>query len=175
MNQCNLFSLSGDPTLPDLVPEAPVFEDLLQFNDWTIPSPCPDIVELTRKLDSLTLESNTQSLRLEIERAKRQRLQASIRQIKRDVITMSPEIIEIRNDLRQFKEFQNATNYQLDGENVRTNTLVFRSLSRTCEMFATMIPSATLSPEASYEANILLQELTTTIKHFGVHYATSYA
>ena len=67
----------------------------------------PDVIELSRKLDNLTIESNTQGLRLEIERAKRQRLQASIRQVRRDLAIPCPELSEIRMELNQFKEIQN--------------------------------------------------------------------
>ena len=173
MYRDNLLSLSGDPTLPDLVPEDPIFDDLLRVNDWMTPITHPDVVELGRKLDNLTIESNTQGLRMEIERAKRQRLQASIRQVKRDLATVSPEIVEIRNELKHFKESQNAINYQLNGENARTNTLAFRSLARVCEILTALVSDAPLSPESSPEVKILLQELTTTIQHFGVHYAAS--
>ena len=76
MHQDNLLSLFGDPTLPDLVPEDPMFDDLFRVNDSMIPPVHPDVVELGRKLDSLTVETNTQGLRMEIEKVKRQRLQA---------------------------------------------------------------------------------------------------
>ena len=111
---------------------------------------------------------------MEIERVKRQRLQASIRQVRRDLAITSPEIIEIKNELKNFKEAQNAINYQLDGENARTNTLAFRSLARICEILTALIPSTSLPPETHPEVKILLQELITTIQHFGVHYAASY-
>ena len=84
MYRDNLISLTEDPTLPDLVPEDPIFDDLLRVDDWTIPTMHPDVIELSRKLDNLTIESNTQGLRLEVERAKRQRLQASVAKL--DVI-----------------------------------------------------------------------------------------
>jgi len=174
MNQNNLLSSPRDTTLPDLIPEDPIFEDLLHLDDWMTFTSYPDIVGLSSKMDSLTIESNTLGLRTEIERAKRQRLQASLRQARRDLATTKQELIEIRSELQQFKDVQNTINYQLDGENARTNTLAFRSLTRISELLTTMIPGAPLSPTSSYEANILLQELTTTIQHFGVHYATSY-
>ena len=66
MYQDNLISLNEDPTLPDLVPEDHMFDDLLRVNDLTIPIMHPDVVELSLKLDNLTIESNTQGLRLEI-------------------------------------------------------------------------------------------------------------
>ena len=165
--------LSGDPTLPDLTPEDPIFDDLLRMNDWTTPIAPPDAIELGRKLDGLTITSNTQGLRIEIEKAKRQRLQASVRQARRDLAALNSEIIELRSEMKQMKETQNAVNYQLDGENARTNTLAFRSLARISEILTTLVTVVPLPSEPNLEVKILLQELSTTIQHFGVHYTAS--
>jgi len=73
MQQNTLLSLNEDPTLPDLIPEDLLFDDLLRVNESMMPLVHPDVVELGRKLDSLTIEVNTQGLRLEIEKVKRQR------------------------------------------------------------------------------------------------------
>ena len=169
----NLFFLSGDPTPPNLIPEAPMFDELLDINDWTVPVVPPDMIELNRKMDGLIITTNTQGLQLELERAKRQRLQASVRQVKRDLSTLTPEIAEMKSELKQMKESQNTINYQLDGENARTNTLAFRSLARICELLTTLVAIAPLSSEPSLEAKILLQELSMTIQHFGVHYTAA--
>ena len=174
MFQSNLISLTEDPILPDLLPEDPILNDLFRIDDFPTPIMHPDITEINRKLEHLTLETNTQGLRLAVERAKRQRLQASVRQVKQDLAHPCPELMAIRNELNQFREHQNAINYQLDGENARTNTLSFRSLSRICQILAALIPCATLSSESSAEVKILLQELTNIIQHFGVYYAASH-
>jgi len=166
-------SLSNDPTLPDLIPEDYLFDGLLGVDSVAIPNTPSDVNELRRKFDSLTIECNTLHLRLEIERAKRQRMQASLRQIRRDLTIMNPEIATIKNELKHFKDSQNTINYNLDGENARTNTLAFRSLARMSELLTTVIPGTSLTPASSHEAKILLQELITTIQHFGVHYAAS--
>ena len=99
MNYNNLINLTEDPILPDLLPEEPLFNELLQMNDLTMPVPHPDIIELSRKLDNLTIESNTQGLRLAVERAKRQRLQTSVHQIKNDLDRPCPELIALRNEV----------------------------------------------------------------------------
>ena len=169
----NLLSVSGDPILPDLIPEDPLFENLTSINDWTMPITSTDVTELTRKLDSLTITSNTQELRVEIERVKRQKLQASIRQVRREIAIMNPVIIELRDELKHLKETQNSINYQLDGENTRTNTLAFRSLSRVCEILTAIVSIVPLSLEPSIEVKTLLHELAMTIQHFGVYYVAS--
>ena len=140
MFQSNLISLTEDPTLPDLLPEDPILNDLFRIDDFPTPIIHPDLAEINRKLEQLTLETNTQGLRLAVERAKRQRLQASVRQVKHDLALPCPDLMAIRNELNQFREHQNTINYQLDGENARTNTLSFRSLSRICQILATLIP-----------------------------------
>jgi len=171
----NNFTLpTGDPALPDLIPEDYLFDDLLNVDNTTTLITPSDVDELNRKLDSLIIECNTLNLRLEIERTKRQRLQATVRQLKRDAVAPSPSLIEIRNELSEFKRQQDATNYLLDGENARTNTLTFRSVSRICQLLTTMMPGTAMPPESIPEVKILLHELSLTAQQFGVYYATSY-
>ena len=169
----NLISLTEDPTLPDLLPENTLLNEF-RFDDFTTPLFQSDIVEINRKIEQLTIDLNTQGLRLEIERVKRQRLQTSLRQIKHDLTLPCPELMTLRDELIQMRDYQNTLNYQLDNENAKTNTLSFRSLSRICQIFAELIPSITLSPSSSPEIQTLLMELTNTINHFGVHYSASY-
>ena len=80
----------------------------------------------------------------------------------------------LKQDFNNFKELQNSTNYMLDGENTKTNTLAFRSVSRVCQLLTTMMQGVYISPEALEESNILLQELMSTVQQFGVHYMASY-
>jgi len=174
MFQNNLIPLTGDPTLPDLLPEDPMLNDLFRIDDLPTPIIHPDIAEINRKLEHLTLETNTQGLRIAVERAKRQRLQATIRQVKQDLSLPCPDLMMIKSELDHLREHQNAINYQLDGETARTNTLSFRSLSRICQILVALIPCLTLPSESSSEVKIFLQELNNTIQQFGVHYAASY-
>lgn len=171
----SMINLIEDPTLPDLIPEGHIFDELFHMDNPTIPIVHPDVTELSRKLDNLTIECNTLGLRLEIEKTKRQRLQSSVRQVKRDLVAPSPDMIEVKNELTRIEKQQNAINYQLDGENARTNTLAFRSISRICQILAALIPGASLSPESGPEVAILLHELSLTVQQFGVHYAAVYS
>jgi len=170
----HLTSLSEDPILPDLIPEDYLFDNLPNVNDMPVSYISADVDELRRKFDNLTIEVNTLNLRLEIEKTKRQRLQTSVRQLKRDIAAPCPELLEIRSDLDKFIEQQNTTNYLLDGENAKTNTLAFRSISRIRELMATMTPGISISPEANLEVKVLLHELSLTVQQFGVHYVASH-
>ena len=170
----HLASSFEDPALPNLLPEDYLFNELPDINDIPVPNISLDVSELKRKFEQLTIEVNTLNLRLEIERSKRQRLQTIVRQLKRDITAPCPELREIRNDLSKFIEQQNTTNYLLDGENAKTNTLAFRSISLICELIDAMTPGVSISPEALSEVKILLHELALTVQQFGVHYATPY-
>jgi len=171
----NNFSLQDeDPALPDLIPENYLFDNLINIDNATTQVTPSDIDELKRKIDGLVVECNTLNLRLEIERTKRQRLQATVRQLKRDAIAPFPSLLELRDELSEFKRQQEATNYLLDGENTRTNTLTFRSVSRICQLLNTMLPGTAMPPESIPEVEILLHELSLTAQQFGVYYTTSY-
>jgi len=159
---------------PDLIPEDLPFDNLLNLDNVIMPPVPQETTELRHKIDNLTVELNTLNLRLEIEKTKRQRLQTVVRQLKRELSPQCPDLIRLKQDFDKFKELQNSTNYMLDGENTRTNTLVFRSISRVCQLLTMMIQGVYVSPEALEEANILLQELMSTVQQFGVHYVASY-
>ena len=169
-----LMNLTESPAIPDLIPEELMFDDLLDVNNAMIPAIPHDIAEWGRKLDLLIVECNTLSLRLEIEKAKRQLLQSTVRQLKRETLLPCPDIATIKQDLDKFREQQNTTNYMLDGENARTNTLAFRSISRICQLVTIIMQGTYVSTEAIDEANILLHELTLTVQQFGVHHSASY-
>jgi len=169
-----MINLIDDPTLPSLVSEEPIYDEVFQIEDLLTPVSHPDVIELKRKLDLLTVEINTQGLRLEVEKSKRQRLQATVRQLRRDLSLPCPDIQILRNELTQLREYQNSINYQLDNENARTNTLSFRSLSRIGQILTTFIPSNFPLSESNSEIEVLLQELHNTIRQFGVYYLAAH-
>jgi len=173
MNGNDFGNLFYDPLLPDLVPEGYAYDELLNANDLDMFTPNPDLTDLTRKFEALNIDSNTHGLRIEIERTKRQRLRTMIKRLRQDFTAACADIVILREEISQLREQQNAVNFQLSNENTRTNTLAFRSLSRIAQILALDLPHS-LSIESRNEIEILLQELHSTIRHFGVYYATSY-
>jgi len=96
MYQNNLLSLSVDPALPDLLPEGSFLDDIFHLDDPNIAITHPDIAALNQRLDHLSLETNTQALRIAVERAKHQKLRATIRQVKQDMLPPCPDIASLR-------------------------------------------------------------------------------
>ena len=170
----NLVNLTEDLTLPDLISEEPLPSDLFRFDDIVTPMTQADVTALNQKLDNLSLESNTHGLRLAVERAKRQRLHATVRQVRQDLFTPCPDAVKLRNDMEVMRDHQNTVNFQLDGETARISTLTFRSLPRIYQLLAAIVPGVSLSPEDNPEVGVLMQELNRTIQQFGIFYTASY-
>ena len=173
MNVNDFGNMFYDPLLPDLVPEGPMYDELLDANDLNMFAPHPDLTDLTRKLEALTIDSNTHGLRVEIERTKRQRLRTMVKSLKHDLTTACTDISIMREEISQLREQQNAVNFRLDNDNTKTSTLAFRSLSRIAQILALDL-SPPLSVENRNEAEILIQELYSTIRQFGIYYTASY-
>jgi len=162
-----------DPTLPNLLlQEEPIYDDIFPLDSLIAPTPLPDVVELSKRIDSLTIEVNTLNLRLELERTKRQHLQTTVRQLRRDKTFINSDIQMLRGEVSQLRDQQSTINYQLDNQNARTNALSFRSMSRIDQILAALVPSSFLSTETRTELMILLKELANTVQHFGMVYMT---
>jgi len=166
-------NLFYDPLLPDLVPEGPIYDDLLNLNEFVMPAPHPELTDLTHRFEALNIDSNTHGLRIEIERTKRQRLQATVKRLKHEFHAACADITTLREEIHLIREQQNAVNFQLSNDNIKTNTLAFRSLSRIGQIL-TLGPLNTQPTDNYNELEILLQELHATVRQFGVHYAASY-
>ena len=173
MNSNEFLNIMYDPVLPDLLPEEPVYHEMFQIDDLLVSPPQPEITELSRQFELLTVDINTQGLRIEIERTKRQRLQASMKQMKRDLTVAHADIMSLRNEITQLRACQDSVNYYLENENARTNTLSFRSLSRIGQILS-FAPDRIRPSEIEPEVETLLQELNNTIRQFGVYYMASY-
>jgi len=170
----NIFNdLFYDPLLPDLIPEGPAYDTMINLDEFTMPMSHPELADLTRKFETLNIDSNTHGLRIEIERTKRQRLQAIVKRVKHELHAACADITTLREEINQFREQQNAVNFQLNNENIRTNTLAFRCLSRIGQIL-TLGPLNAQPVDNYNELEVLLQELHSTVRHFGVYYASSY-
>ena len=169
-----LSNFEMEPALPDLLPEGLLLNDLLDI-DTTVPTfPNADLVTLNQRFDQLSLDTNTQSLRIDVEKAKRQKLSASVRRIKKDLLSPRSEIVTLRQDVDTLRNEQNAINYYLDTEITGDSGLTFRSLSRIHQILALMIPQTTSSVNHNPELNQLVHELARTLQQFRVEYPVSY-
>ena len=116
MNPNNLLHLINDPVLPELIPEEPIYSELYQIDDLLMPTPHTEINDLNRKFELLTVDTNTHGLRMEVERAKRHRLQSTVKRMSQDLSLANTEILMLKNEITQFRDHQNSINFQLDND-----------------------------------------------------------
>jgi len=68
------------------------------LNDPLFPEPVPfpntDLIFINQRLEQLSVEVNTQNIRLELETLKRQRLRRSLKQTKTEIITLNQLLIQ---------------------------------------------------------------------------------
>jgi len=162
----NLINMINDPVLPELTLEEPIYSELFQIDDLTMPPPHPEIIDLNRKCELLTVDTNTHGLRMEVKRAKRHHLQATVKQMRRDLTVAIAEIIALKNEIAHYHEHQNSINFQLDNDHARTSTLAFRCLSRISQILTGLASRGTPISKPNHEDEILLHELDLTIRRF---------
>jgi len=168
-------ALNHDDLLcPDIFIEDPMLTDLFPIGVAPPLQSIPEFNSITDRLESLEIAMNTQSLRIEIERTKRQKLRASLRQIKADLAYPSPEIHSLQQALEFNYAQQNTTNFQLGGEIDRTHTLAFRCFARVHQLLERMFSYHDVFPTEYNEISRMLYELSGTLHQFGVDHQVSY-
>ena len=136
----NLMSLPMNPDLPDLLPEGSLFDNIFPSENPSVTITHPNIVAPNSRLDHLSLETNTWALRIEVEKAKRQRLHATVRQVKQNNLLPCPDIASLKYDVEAMQGNQNAINYQLEGEITNMNVMTFRCLSQMHQIITFLPP-----------------------------------
>ena len=163
-----------DLTAPDLLPTDDFISDLPYIKDPELVSLQQEISNINAKLERLTLDSNTPSLRVEVERVKRRRLQSSLKQVRNQLLHPCPKVETVKQEMSERQWYQDAVNYQFDGELTRLSTLMFRSLARMHEAIVYLLPHVMLPPDNGSEINRMLDEVTRTIRQFHIYYEASY-
>jgi len=160
--------------LPDLTIGDPIIEDVFRIDDF-LPTPDhPDIIAISRQLESLTIEGNTQSLQLKIERMKRRQLRSSLRSIEQAVQRPCMDAASLRQELITSQESQNTVNFQFEGDMIAMRALTFRCLTRMYQMMTRFMPHLMLTPDDDFELTQLMQEIAQTFQQFHSYYTTSY-
>jgi len=129
---------------------------------------------LNSRLEHLSLEINTQSLQIEVERAKRQKMRTSLKQLKQEVSTPCLDIAPLRQEISKINENHNATSYHLEAEITRLSTMSFRCFSRMHQILVLLLSHISMPPNECTDMVQLLNEFTRTLHQFHVIYEASY-
>jgi len=160
--------------MPDLIIGDPIIEDIFQIDDLLATPDHPDLIAITRQLESLTIEGNTQSLQLKIERMKRRQLRSSLRSVEQMLSHPCPDATSLKQELIATQEYQNAINFQFEGDITSLRAMMFRCLTRMHQMMNRMMSHMALHPDDNYELTHMSQEIAQTFQHFQSYYTVSY-
>jgi len=163
-----------DLAVPNLLPIEDLINDIPYIKDPEIASLQQEIANINARLERITLDSNTQSLRVEVERVKRRRLQTSLKQVRNQLLHPCPEVATMKQEMSEWQQCQDAVNYQFDGELTRLSALMFRSLARMHEIIAYLLPHVMMPPANGHEINQMLDQITRTIRQFHTYYEVTY-
>ena len=150
----NLFNDTEFPDLflpePGLVYITPAEEELIKI----LPS---ELKALNARLEFLEKGMSAQALMLEVERAKRQRLNVMLKTIRPDTNTLRydnlPQLVENQ------AIHQNTINYQLQSDMDRLSTVMFRYLSRLQQLLSFILPNVTVTSSDEPDTSQLLEEM----------------
>jgi len=170
----DLFELPLNEIIPDPLAGGPLADEPFRLDDLLVMPDHPDVSTISRQLEDLTIDNNTQSLQLKIERMKRRQLRSSLRSVEQVLLRPCADATSLKHDLIASQEQQNAINYQFDADVTSLRTLMFRCFTRMHQMMAKFLPHIRLPPDDDFELQQMLQEITQTFQQFHSYYSASY-
>ena len=96
----NLINDQEENAIPDIFPERSFPPDIFPMEPPCSMSSNLDLAILNSQLEHLSLTVNTQSLCIEVERVKCQKMRSTIKQLRREVNNPCPEIASVKQVLR---------------------------------------------------------------------------
>jgi len=163
--------LINDSDLPDLFDDV-LFPSNVASTDTDLMSMIPiEIKALNDRVARLEIALNTQTLRLELERSKRQKLALLLKNRQQEVPTPQLEALQRAIDTNQV--YQDAVNFQIGGNVDHLSTVMFRCMSRTQQLFSVAFPCIQITPSDQPDVSILLEEIGRTLQQLHVRYPTN--
>ena len=130
-----------------------------------------EIKALNDRVERLEIALNTQTLRLELERSKRQKLALLLKNRKHEAPTPPMEALQRAIDASQ--AYQDAINFQLGSNIDHLSTVMFRCISRIQQLFSFAFSCIQVTPSDQPDVSILLAEIGRTLQQLHVCYPTS--
>ena len=126
--------ISCDPNITNFLDEQFIYPQM----EW-FPAP-NDIITLSKQIENLSLNVNTQGLKLELEKMRRPKLGATLKRVKQDSIPLHRMVTQLQRDngiLR--KQFSASDNIHYS-ETARLRVFTYCCLSRLHQILVTLIP-----------------------------------
>ena len=125
----------------------PLFYESFPSNPPNITLPPDDINTLSKQVESLPIDLHTQALRIEVQKAKRQRLGSSLKRVKKEIITPLHLVSQAYCDINlQRKDLQDLK-IKYDNETVLLRSLTYRGIARLHQILFGVIPCAPMTSD----------------------------
>ena len=122
----HLINNQEENVIPDIFLESSFLRDIFPMEPPRSMPSYLDLATLNSQIEHLSLTVNTQSFRIEVERAKRQKMRSTIKQLRQEMNNPCPEIASLKQEVSTIYENQNTNSYYLDGELTRINFMSFQ-------------------------------------------------
>ena len=155
-------NLYDDLDFPDLFNTVPAFSIITPAEEELIKILPSELKAINARIEHLERGLSAQSLRLEIERAKRQKLRLSVKPSQYDTSVL--HLGTLRQTIEANFMHQNTINFQLQGDTDRLNTLTFRCLSRMQQLLSFIPPNISITSSNHPDTTILLEEIGRTLQ-----------
>lgn len=142
----------------------PAEEELIKI----LPS---ELKAINARIEHLERALSIQTLKLDVERVKRQKLRLIMKPHQCETSTLRPEVLQ--QSLETNLLYQNSINYQLGNDVDRLSTLVFRCLSRMQQLMAFVLPNITITSNDHPNVTCLVEEIGRTLQQLCAHPQTT--
>jgi len=154
MNPNELVNDDFDGLMNESLPFIPV--DLFPSTD--------DMIILSNNIAQLTVDVNTQNLKIELEKLKRQKLGATIRRLKSDLLSLHQTVEQVQIDNKIIKEQLSALSNTMFSEMACMSARTHCCLSRLHQLLITVVPYITMPVETHHETSQLIYELLRAVQ-----------
>jgi len=151
-------------------------DDLLMFDDHELlypnlsfPEPpvivptMNDLNILTCRMDQLDVDLNTQNLRNKLEKNKRQKLSATVKNIEREVALLTKTITQTKNNIATLTQQVENLTCQYNRDMAQLATVNYRCLSRMHNIIIATLPYINMPPQNHEDLAQMAYELLRTI------------
>ena len=118
----------------------PLFPETFPLDPLTSAPPLNEIALQNSQLERLSLDVHIQSLCVEIECAKWQKLSSTLKRVRRDLISSNRISIQLRHDIYILRERVRELQYMYDDKIARIGTVSYGSLARIHQLLISLTP-----------------------------------
>ena len=144
--------------------EIPVLNDSLIFDPVELYPPSKDLLSLNKQIKQLYLILNTQHLKIEVEKLRRQKLRVIIKRVEQELTSNQQLLTQIQSDKDIMRERIDTISNTYASELVRLSLVTHCCFSRFHQLLTSVIPRISMPFNEYEEVSQLTHELLRVIQ-----------